>query len=316
MIEFQPTLLTRLADPIAGKIVAFGVGHEGNVYVAVAQEPVDYTREQPGWATFPKTRPDSPQSYRLLAYDGETADTILDLLIREEAFNIHFIQPLLDRLLLVCARSTWRSETDIEHNGRIYDRKGQLVGEIILGDGIEDIQVTASGRIWASYFDEGIFGNFGWRLPLGNPGLVAWDSAGEVTYRFEPQPPLESMADCYAMNCPSESDLWCCYYMSFPLVHIQHSHVVESWESPVGGAHAFAISDAGVLFQGGSKDRHTYKLCAFASDALSVTMSASFNTASGHQIKADRVVGRGGSLFLLEGREIYRVSVSDVAGAA
>lgn len=316
MLQFQPTLLTRLADSIAGKVVAFGVGHDGNVYVALAQESLDYTWEQPGWATFPKTRPDSPQSYRLLAYDGKTADTIIDLVIRQEVYNIHFVQPLLDRFLLVCARSTRRSDRDIEHNGRIYNRRGQLDGEIILGDGIADIQVTASGRIWASYFDEGIFGNFGWKLPLGNPGLVAWDSAGDVTYRFEPRPPLESMSDCYAMNCPSESDLWCCYYMSFPLVHIHDSHVAEFWESPVGGAHAFAISDAGVLFQGGYKDRHTYKLCTFASDALRVATSASFITASGNQIQAERVVGRGSLLFLLAGREIYRVSVSDVAGAA
>lgn len=316
MLEFQPALFTRLSDSIAGEIVAFSVSHDRNVYIAVAQRPLDYTEEQPGWATFPKTRPDVPQSYRLLAYDGTTAETIVDLSIRDETYNIHFVQPLLDRFLLVCARSTRRSARDIEHNGRIYNRQGELDGEIILGDGIADIQVTATGRIWASYFDEGIFGNFGWKLPLGNPGLLAWDSDGEITYQFTPPPSLEAMADCYAMNCPSESDLWCCYYTNFPLVHIQDSQVARFWESPVGGANAFAVSDDGVLFQGGYNDRHTYKLCTFSSDALDVAKSASFTTASGKQIQADRVVGRGSSLLLLAGREIYRVSVSDVAGAA
>jgi hypothetical protein len=316
MLEVQPKLLTRLADSLAGQIVAFGIGFDGNVYVVLAQEPLDYTTEQTGWAVFPKTRPDVPQSYRLLAYDGGTADCIADFFVREEPYNIHFVQPLLDRFLLVCARSSRRSDVDIEHNGRIYDRMGHLEGELVLGDGIQDIQVTANGRIWAAYFDEGIFGNFGWHQPLGASGLVAWDSAGDVQYQFAPPPPLEAMADCYAINAPSESDLWCCYYTDFPLVHIQESQVIGSWESPVAGSDAFAISEAGVLFRGGYKDRDTYHLCTFVSDTLRVAASTSLVTGTRSSISADRVVGRSDRLFLLAGREIYRVCVSDVAGAA
>lgn len=36
------------------------------------------------------------------------------------------------------------------------------------------------GRIVTSYFDEGIFGNFGWDQPLGASGLVVWDEQGRV----------------------------------------------------------------------------------------------------------------------------------------
>jgi hypothetical protein len=316
MFEFQPTLFTRLAESVAGEVVAFGIGFDGNVYLVLAQKPLDYTMEQTGWATFPKTRPDAPQSYRVLGYEGRTADCIIDFVIPEEKYNIHFVQPLLDRFLLVCARSSWRSELDIEHNGRIYNRTGHLEGELILGDGIEDVQVTANGRIWASYFDEGIFGNFGWREPLGASGLVAWDSAGGVTYEFAPPPGLDTMADCYAINAPTESDLWCCYYTEFPLVHIQESQVVGSWRSPVTGSDAFAISDGAALFRGGYNDQNTYYLCAFAADTLRVVTSTSLVNGAHNPISAHRVVGRGDHLFLLADRELYRVSVSDVAGAA
>ncbi len=146
MSEFQPTLLTRLPDSLVGEIVAFGIGFDGNLYVVLAQKPLDYSIEQPGWAVFPKTRPDAPQSYRVLGYDGCTADCIVDFVAREEKYNIHFVQPLFDGFLLACARSHWRSELDIEHNGRLYSRTGQLERELILGDGIEWWRGTAPAR--------------------------------------------------------------------------------------------------------------------------------------------------------------------------
>jgi len=316
MSEFQPTLLTRLPDSLVGEIVAFGIGFDGNLYVVLAQKPLDYSIEQPGWAVFPKTRPDAPQSYRVLGYDGRTADCIVDFVAREEKYNIHFVQPLFDGFLLACARSHWRSELDIEHNGRLYSRTGQLERELILGDGIEDLQVTARDRIWAGYFDEGVFGNFGWKQPLGASGLVAWDSAGTVMYEFAPPPGLDAMDWCYAINAPSDSDLWCFCATNFPLVHIHESQVVGSWQLPVTASDAFAISDTGALLRGGYNESHTYHLCTFAPDTL--RLAATFSLVSGARdpISADRVVGRGDRLFLLAGRDIYRVSVSDVAGSA
>ena len=315
VLEFQPKVLTRLSDSLAGEVVAFGAGFDANVYLVLAQKPLDYTTEQPGWAVFPKTRPDAPQSYRVLAYDGRTGNCIVDFFAREEKYNIHLVQPLLDGFLLACVRSHWRSEVDIEHNGRLYNRSGQLEKELILGDGIEDLQVTSSGRIWVGYFDEGVFGNFGWKHPRGASGLVSLDSTGALTYEFAPPPGLDAMDWCYAINARSDSELWCFCATNLPLVQIRESQVVGSWELPVTASDAFAISDDAALFRGGYNESHTYHLCTFAPNTLRRVATFSLVSGARKPIAADRVVGRGDRLFLLAGRDIYRVSVSDVAGA-
>jgi hypothetical protein len=74
--------------------------------------------------------------------------------------------------------------------------------EILLGGGIKGTQATASGVIWSSYFDEGIFGNYGWHDPIGASGLVARDTTGDTLYQYAPTDALDDMADCYAMNVP------------------------------------------------------------------------------------------------------------------
>ena len=77
---------------------------------------------------------------------------------------------------LYAAAPTIEAKADYDKNGRIYTNKGKFVRDILLGDGIQTVQATSEGVIWTSYFDEGIFGNYGWDNPLGSSGLVAWDA--------------------------------------------------------------------------------------------------------------------------------------------
>ena len=56
---------------------------------------------------------------------------------------------------------------------------------MMLGDGIQHLQTTKSGEIWAAYFDEGIFGNLGWRRPIGAKGLLRFNSDGKRVYEFQ-----------------------------------------------------------------------------------------------------------------------------------
>ena len=153
------------------------VGPDRQLYSVIALGKLDYRTEDPSGAGFAKTMPEQPQAYRVIAlHDGEIT---LDVLIRHERFNIHDIQPLPgNELLLVCCRSHYRGPNDFEKNGRVYSSDGKLFREILLGDGIQNTQVSSNGLIWTSYFDEGVFGNFGWNTPVGSAGLVAWDSAG------------------------------------------------------------------------------------------------------------------------------------------
>lgn len=49
-----------------------------------------------------------------------------------------------------------------EENARLLAPDGVLVRRLCLGDGIGHLQCDTDGDIWVGYYDEGIFGNYGW----------------------------------------------------------------------------------------------------------------------------------------------------------
>src|SRR5947208_534171 len=109
-----------------GELVAFNVGSDGLDYFVFALSPLDYRLHRPRGASFAKTVPDQPQSYRVLGIAGPQVK--LDIAIANERFNIHNVQPLATgELLLVCCRSHYRGPNESERNGRVYTRDGVLV---------------------------------------------------------------------------------------------------------------------------------------------------------------------------------------------
>jgi hypothetical protein len=303
-----------LAEPLSeGKLVAFNAGPDGSVYVAIAQGPIDDRRMNKSGSSFVKTVAEHPQTYRVMkCSDGKLA---LDVVIKDEKFNIHFVQPLgHGELLLACARSHYRSREDIEKNGRIYSLDGRFLREILFGDGLQSVQATSAGMIWTGYSDEGIFGNYGWDDPIGAPGLIGWYSSGEKFYEFEPLAGLDAMADCYALNVASESEVWCYYYTPFPLLRIRRQRIDGVWMCPVKGSDAFAIGQEFALFRGGYNRHDEYHLLQLSSNGkLETIAKIELEDENGEGFDADRVVGRGSSLFLLRRSKLYQVEVSTVA---
>lgn len=294
------------ADP--GRIVAFDIGVDGFPYAVIATGPLDDRTVSPGGASFPKIRPETPQGYQIYRlHEGEAQ---LLTAIEREAFNIHHVQPLgEDQLLLACARCEHRKDRP-DRNGRIYHTHGRIQGAITLGDGIQNIAVTPDGLIWTSYFDEGVFGNFGWSKPLGNNGLVAWRQDGTIAYKYQPSEGLDFICDCYAMNaCGNE--IWIYYYTDFPLVLIRDGAVMAHWEVPVKGADAFAISRGYALFRGGYDQRDDYLLLGLTEPTVRQRARFRLKSESGTRIKAQRVSGRGDAIFLLQDREIFRITVEE-----
>ncbi|MDH4048476.1 MAG: hypothetical protein OEV63_10120 [Gammaproteobacteria bacterium] len=293
-----------------GTLVAFGVGPTGVVYFVVALNPLDYRTEQPGWASFAKTVPDEPQRYRVVGLSG--SDAILDTVIENEPFNIHHVQPLNDELLLVCSRSHYKGPTQFEKNGRVYSRSGRFQREMLLGDGIQDVQATSNGVIWTSFFDEGIFGNYGWENPVGASGLVAWDFTGNKLYEFEAAGESDAMSDCYALNVQSDDDVWCYYYTDFPLVHLHGQKIVSALQVPVSGSDAFAVWGNHALFRGEYKNHDTYRLLSLSS-AGEATLLAEIELydQEGVKIAAERVMGRGDNIHVLSGQVLYKVGVRE-----
>lgn len=295
----------------SGELVALNVGPDDRVYAVIALRELDYRVEKRG-ASFAKTIPDLPQAYRVLAFhDGSER---LDIQIAQEPFNIHDVQPLpKDRILLVCCRSHYRGVDDFDRNGRVYSSDGKLVREILLGDGIENVQTTTSGKIWTSYFDEGVFGSYGWIDPVGAPGLIAWNPSGKKLYEFSPSQGLDFISDCYAMNVASDSDIWIYYYTEFPLVHLRDGEVVSFWPSSVNGSRAFAIESERVLFAGSYDDRDAFQLFELARGRARKLTQFSLLDEAGKAMRALRVIGRRNALYALHNDRIYRCSIQDAS---
>ena len=189
--------------------------------------------EQPGWATFPKPRAEHAYTAAVVRVSGSDADrTALDGVTT----TFPKIQPLPDgEILLVGTRAERRPDGSHDLNASVLGLDGMRRREFLLGDGIEDVQTTADGRIWVSYFDEGVFGNFGWGepggpAPIGSSGLVRWLSDRRSTGPQSSARPRRD-ADCYALNVASDA-VWACYYTEFPLVRIAGDDSIASWTTP------------------------------------------------------------------------------------
>lgn len=163
---------------------------------------------------------------------------------------------------LVLARS--RSNARDEANLFIVGQAGGEIRRFAAGDGIWDIQVDAHGRIWVSYFDEGVFGN-----TIGKEGLVCFDTTGMDVFRFHRDAFAPSISDCYALNDTHSGSVWCCYYVAFPLVRIVDGKAeVVLEQAPVRGSSAFAIAGEHLVFAGGYDDRDAFLTFSLATGEM------------------------------------------------
>ena len=234
-------------------------------------------------------------------------------MVDREPFNIHDIQPLADNVLLVSARSEYRGTNDFDLNGRVYTRDGAFVAGLLLGDGLETIQATGHGELWAAYLDEGIFGNYGWENPVGAAGLVGWSEKGERLYSYEAHGPVDTISDCYALNVATADDVWFCYYPEFPLVHLHQKRLASTWKVPVAGSHAFAVAAGHALFAGGYEDRNTLRLIRLGTGGKAAQVSQFELLGDGGAIVSlERTIGRSGSLYVLSEGILYETAMSDV----
>jgi hypothetical protein len=297
----------------SGELVAVNVGPERQLCAVIALKKLDYRITEPSGVSFVKTKPDVPQTYRVLVYSNRilTHDVII-----EDCFNIHDIQPLPnEELLLVCCRSYFRGPKDYDLNGRIYSTKGEFLREILLGDGIAQVQSTTRGEIWTSYFDEGIFGNYGWVSPVGACGLIAWDDHGNKHYEYNPPEELGYLCDCYALNVESDSSTWFYYYTDFRLVHLQDQRLSEYWEPPISGSRAFAIKPGYALFSGDYEKRDLYHL--FELENHGNVRQGSIHRLideNNTPIEDTNVFGRANSLYVVRNQKVYELKIETVLG--
>lgn len=241
---WEPISVKPLALP-SGRIFILGasVDSDGNALVLTANKE-DKARatatETRGIGIFPMSRSPSDLAFSLIVHRDTGAETI-----RLPAMNITF--PYVDLFsdggcVLVGARSSWRSKNDFDLNGALIERGTKVAKRLCFGDGIEGVGIDGADRIWISYFDEGVFGNFGWSHPgptgLGAGGINCFDRTGELLWQHNREDATEYIDDCYAMNV-SPLGVWFYFYSAFKVARVTEEFSVEYFETPISGSHNF-----------------------------------------------------------------------------
>ncbi len=198
-------------------------------------------------------------------------------------FQFHYLRPAGDHFLLLGARCAYR-ENGPDQNAWIVSRDGAVLSRFCLGDGIQDCVVKKDGTIITSYFDEGVFGNYGWDEPLGACGLIAWTSEGTPLWKNEKY----SIYDCYAISLDEEENLWFYYYDEFRLVRTNFKEDFV-FELPIEGSGAFSVAPSGntFLFQGGYQQRDKFYFLTAHGDHLGKKQEA-IPTCDGNKVAVEQ----------------------------
>jgi hypothetical protein len=303
-VRLEPWL--DLAPHLDGlEIVSLSLGPDRAAYVLAVQPPARY-RDQRSGAMLSRTSPRWPNTFVVLRCDDGGVERIV---LPNLTWNFHFVQPLPDaELLLVCARTRSRDEPDADLNAQVFGRDGAPRRSFRAGDGINDVQATAAGRIWASYFDEGVFGH-----GVGHSGLNCWDAAGQLLYAYDPPAGLREICDCYALNVSSKNEAWFYYYTEFRLVRLLDKRVAGWWDCSVRGAHGFAVNGDIALMTGGYRERDIYHLLELGNDRTMRKLAAgAFFDVDGAPLDNARVVCRADQIILLHENRCYRTDVAEV----
>lgn len=149
---------------------------------------------------------------------------------QSQAPSTYHVQPLGEGWLLAERR---------RGHATVYDSQGRVCAALDLGDASEDLQTTPDGKIWVSYFDEGVLGS-----GLGAHGVVCFDHAGTPLFKyreFAAKHDLPPIHDCYAMNVADHGAVWLNYYNEFPLVLLRNFELETIWREFAHMGNAFAM---------------------------------------------------------------------------
>jgi hypothetical protein len=224
--------------------VSVTVAPDGDAITAWAA-PADHARlheriTRPSGSIHPNPRPDTRVRVRVArdGLDGRVA--VAELAVRVGFPSIHAMPN--GQWLVIGARTWWR-ERGPDDNAFLYDADGALVRSGCVGDGVQHAQTTASGAIWVGYFDEGVFGNYGWGgagpAPIGATGVNRFDDRfARVEHAGEYQ-----IADCYALTTSGET-CWVCPYTDWPILQLG---------GPTRAAYANRVDGASALIEHGRR---------------------------------------------------------------
>lgn len=302
--------------------VSASIGPSGEVIAlwsaAADAKAVTSTTTQPGWATFPTPRAARPVTARVTVHSPTLSNviTIHDFPLAHPA-----VQPLPDdRVLAVGTRARWRQDGP-DRNAIIYSADGTALTAQTLGDGIEHVFTTSTGHVWVGYFDEGVYGNYGWgdtddREPIGSCGLARFSPDLKADWRFPSNVnnPWGAISDCYALNVDADTDTaWTCYYTGFPIVGI-HQGALTGRHGDGTAARALITDGSRIALYGGhGTDRDRLVAGQLTDDRMQSTRHYRLALPDGRKLPGDaRVIGRGTDLHILTSHDWYRLDLGDI----
>jgi len=216
---------------------------------------------------------------------------------------------LLDgRMLIVGKRARHLPDGSYAPNAIVYSKTGTLLSEFLVGDGIEDVQVTPDGHLWVSYFDEGVFGN-----RLASSGVMEFDASGQTLWAFIPPDGFDRIDDCYALNAAAADRVYAYYYSSFPIAQIGPGHQTRGWHTDVSGAHSLAVDgDRILLFGGYAGERTRAVIGALEGDGLADVRTLPTSVIGPDALDSIRISGRGPVLHGFAGARWYQFDLRSV----
>jgi hypothetical protein len=192
--------------------------------------------------------------------------------------------------------------------------------EHVLGDGIAHVLATSTGQVWVGYFDEGIYGNYGWgradsEESVGAYGIVRFSPGLKPVWHYPKYTevgPWDAVSDCYALNV-DDTCTWACYYSDFPVVRIRDG-TVTGWHNEIRGASALAVAGSRVtLFGGYGPDCDRLALAELSADRAGPAGEYRVALPDGEPFpQGTRVIGRGSNLHFPAGTSWYQLDVDDI----
>jgi hypothetical protein len=132
-------------------------------------------------------------------------------------------------------------------NAKVFALDGTLKREFWLGDYISGLQATYDGRIWTSYWDEGIFKCSEQGL---DDGVVVWNASGQRLSRLKPWSQGVKIWDAFALNVASDRETWCHCEPDFSFIYLRDQRIHTVWAYPERHkhyGHAIAVWESFVL---------------------------------------------------------------------
>jgi hypothetical protein len=282
-MSITPSLTISLEAELSGHFFLNASRSFENSWVILSSDKQFLRRSQDHGALVP------PFHFQVHEFNGWAWDLPLKVGPTERRYS--FAQPLPDRKWLLIEG---RAPRDRSPNAGVFGEKGQIVSSLFLGDGIENVQVSAAGDIWVGYFDEGIFGGG----QLERSGLVCFDPQGNPKLQFMPDiadsyamPPID---DLYALNVCRNGETWCCYYSNFPLVKLKGIKFEQAWtDFPKKAVRAFAIHGNQLLMVPAYQNTGPLYLCDLKKNSIE---EVQLTQSDGQPLEFDLTVGRDSTL--------------------